>query len=80
METNELSEQKPQEHPHSPNPDVEPDKKRSPDKKENPGVDPDDPFRDPHPGITPNPKAKKKHKLSAKEAKEKIIALLKSKL
>jgi len=42
-----------------------------------PGVDPDDPFRDPHPGIDPGPKAKKSQHISAKEAKDKIIKLMK---
>jgi len=72
-----LTEQKPQEHPHTAEPDIEVE----PDKKTKPDVDPDDPFRDPHPGINPNPKAKKKHhKISAEDAKDKIIALLKKKL
>jgi hypothetical protein len=42
-----------------------------------PGVDPDDPFRDPHPGIDPGPKAQKTKHISAEEAKNKIIELLK---
>lgn len=55
-----------------------------------PGYDPDDPmpdpnrddpFRDPFPDIDPNPKAKKGGKeISARDAKNKIIALLKSEL
>jgi len=50
-------------------PDVIPGRPRT-----DPGVDPDDPFRDPHPGIDPGPKAKH---ISAEEAKNKIIELLK---
>lgn len=64
---------------HAPAPketEVEPDVKR-PTK---PGVDPDDPFRDPHPGINPNPKAEKKEKISAREAKDKIIELMRQML
>ena len=72
-----LTEQKPQEHPHTAEPDIEVE----PGKKTKPDVDPDDPFRDPHPGINPNPKAKKKrHKISAEDAKNKIIELLKKEL
>jgi hypothetical protein len=48
--------------------------------KTHPGVDPDDPFRDPHPGIDPGPKARNKEKISAREAKDKIIALMKQML
>jgi hypothetical protein len=69
-----LNEQRPQEAPHPAEPDIEVE----PGKREAPDVDPDDPFRDPHPGIDPNPKAKKK--LSADDAKNKIINLLKKKL
>lgn len=71
-----LTEQRPQENPHPADPDIDVD----PGKREAPGIDPDDPFRDPHPGIDPNPKAKKKHKISAEDAKNKIIELLKSEL
>lgn len=46
-----------------------------------PDVNPDDPFRDPFPDIDPNPKAKRGGKeISAQDAKNKIIALLKSEL
>jgi hypothetical protein len=48
--------------------------------KTEPGVDPDDPFRDPHPGIDPGPKAREKQHISAKEAKDKIIDLMKKML
>jgi hypothetical protein len=71
-----LTEQRPQEAPHPADPDIDVE----PGKREAPGIDPDDPFRDPHPGIDPNPKAKKKHKISAEDAKNKIIDLLKSEL
>lgn len=71
-----LTEERPQEAPHTADPDID----VKPGKREAPGIDPDDPFRDPHPGINPNPKAKKKKKISAEDAKEKIIALLKDKL
>jgi hypothetical protein len=53
-------------------PDVIPGRPRT-----NPGVDPDDPFRDPHPGIDPGPKARKTKRISPEEAKNKIIELLK---
>jgi hypothetical protein len=69
-----LTEQKHQEYP------VKPEIEVDPDTETKPGVDPDDPFRDPHPGIDPNPKAKGKHKVSADDAKNKIINLLKKKL
>ena len=73
-----LTEQKPQEHPRITDPDIEDEPTKEKPGKGKPGVDPDDPFRDPHPGINPNPKAKKKHhKISSEDAKEKIIALLK---
>lgn len=72
-----LTEQRPQEAPRPAEPDVE----TAPGEKEKPDIDHDDPFRDPHPGINPNPKAKKKkHKISAEDAKKKIIELLKSRL
>jgi len=71
-----LTEQRPQEVPQTADPDID----VNPGKTADPDFDPDDPFRDPYPDIDPNPKAKKKKKISAEDAKEKIIALLKDKL